>query len=755
MSAELDMSQYLGLFLQEAEEQLEILEKEMLLLEKDPTDERMSAIFRAAHTLKGSSRAMGFLNFAEITHEMENVLDLLRAGKLTLNSGIADALLNCLDVLNTAKESIIAGNGDAAESAELVLTLKSFQVPVGDSLELIVVDADNSTVATTSGSSSSSELSVESPIPPLELAPDVIEALELAQSTQSLFVAHVTLVDDCVMKFVRAFMVINAIQDRGELCACSPDREKLEEEHFESSFSLVFTHTEDVELITKKILSLGEIASVVVLPWQASFAVASSLDRIGGSPATTVPSLEVVEGTNSTSSGAASTQGQPNGGATSSAQETSSGQTEPTLSVVTPAELSKASSSSATGKVSAPAKKSETGQTVRVDVARLDELMNLVGELVIDRTRLTQIGSGLALKYHADENIEALAETVSHISRITGDLQDQIMKARMLPIETVLNRFPRMVRDLANKIGKEIDLDLVGGETELDRSVIEVIGDPLLHILRNSIDHGIEPPSDRESLGKPRVGKIRIVARHQENHIVIEIMDDGRGIDVERVKAKAVASGLISKETAERMSEKEGLQLIFASGLSTASQVTEISGRGVGMDIVRSNIQKLGGIIDLDTQLGQGSKTSLRLPLTLAIIRGLLVTVSNVTYVLPLGAVIETLLIPSDQIQTVNKREVVVIRGVTTPLVRMQEVFDSGLEHRKESAEHFMVVVGIAEQRIGLIVDKLIGEQEVVIKSISRFCGEIKGISGATILGNGNVALIVDVNGVVERNLLR
>jgi two-component system, chemotaxis family, sensor kinase CheA len=314
----------------------------------------------------------------------------------------------------------------------------------------------------------------------------------------------------------------------------------------------------------------------------------------------------------------------------------------------------------------------------------------------------------------------------------------------------VLNRFPRVVRDMAQKLGKDVKLELIGGETELDRSVIEVIGDPLLHILRNCVDHGIELPAERVAAGKPSSGTVCVKAQHRENNIVIEITDDGKGIDTARVKAKAVSAGHITAEAAERMTEREALQLIFASGLSTAAEITEVSGRGVGMDIVRSNITKLGGIIDLDTELGKGSKFSLKLPLTLAIIRGLLVSVQEVVYVIPLGSVIETLLIDRDQIQKVNDKPVVVIRGMTTPLVQMNKVFKtSNITSQEQPESSYVVIVGLAEQRVGLVVDNLIGEQEVVIKSLSRYCGEVAGLSGATILGDGNVAMIMDINALL------
>lgn len=668
MSAELDMTQYLDLFLQEADEQLEILEQETLKLERDPTQDRLSIIFRAAHTLKGSSRAMGFLNFANLTHEMENVLDQLRAGGLILTTDIANALLNCLDLLCEIKANIAGGKGEQVDCSAQITILQQF-----------LSGEPPATVAVISES------------PALRVSPETEAALSIAATEKPVFEAQFRLRGDCVMKFVRAFMAISMVQDGGELLASVPNTEMLEEEQFELDFALFFQHTDSREMLMTKFSGIGEMDSFEVKAWVKDDSPAELKKDV----ATAVEKP------------------QP-----------------PSEAPTTP-------------------KKVETGQTVRVDVARLDELMNLVGELVIDRTRVSQIGTMLAAKYEYDENIEALGETVGHITRITADLQDQIMKARMLPIETVFNRFPRMVRDLAQKIGKEISLELLGGETELDRSVIEIIGDPLLHILRNSIDHGIEKPEIREAAGKPKSGRVVVSARHQENHIVIDIVDDGGGIDHNRVRVKAIQSGLVTKEAADRLSEKECLQFIFASGLSTAAEVSEVSGRGVGMDIVRSNIQKLGGIIDVETTIGEGTKFSLRLPLTLAIIRGLLVKVSGVVYVIPLGSVIETLNVENRQIQTVHKQEVIVIRGMTTPLVRLRNIFTTrNFIAETSTTSQYVVIVGLAEQRIGLVVDSLIGEQEVVIKSLSRFCGDVAGVSGATILGNGNVALIADVNGI-------
>ena len=677
MSQNQDMNQYLDLFLQEADEQLETLEQETLKLESDPSDERLQAIFRAAHTLKGSSRAMGFSHFAELTHEMENVLDLLRSGQLAVTLDSADCLLSCIDTLAQMKDSISAGQGDGqVETKALVIELQRLQSGVSP-----VLRGKKSAVSDSAQTTS--------------IAPDLWPTLELASEESPVFHAKIVLADDCAMKFVRVFMAINVAQQMGELLATHPAQEDLEEERFDSAFELVFHANGAIEEAEGLFKEISEIESVVVQPWQT-------------------PKPEE--------------------------QTQASQDSAPKLELQVNENLVKAQ---AEAKPEAQQRKSETGQTIRVDVARLDALMNLVGELVIDRTRIAQVAAELsAVTTHPA--IEALNETVSHIGRISTDLQDQIMKARMLPIEVVFNRLPRVVRDLAHKLDKDINLVLEGGNTELDRSVIEVIGDPLLHLIRNSLDHGIELPDQREASGKPRTGTVTVKASHQENHMVIEIKDDGRGIDPNRLKAKAVETGRLTQDQADKMSDREALHLIFGSGFSTAKEVSEVSGRGVGMDIVRSNLQKLGGMIDVDSKVGEGSTFTLRLPLTLAIIRGLLVREDGNVFVLPLGSVVETLFFKEEEVQSINQKEVILLRGVTTPLVRLPHLFEGGAKASDKPG--YVVIVGLAESRVGLVVQDLVGEQEVVIKSLSGFVGELKGISGATILGDGRVALIVDVS---------
>lgn len=640
-----DMAQYLDLFLQEACEQLEILERETLGFERDADLQRVHALFRAAHTLKGSSRAMGFLKIADLTHEMENLLDRLRSGEIECSSAVVESLLGANDMLSALTEDVRTGTDSGLDPTSLVEKFRALQANASE------------------GS---------------------------AAGTARTLRACVTLDPGCVMKFVRAFMAINAASEKGEVIESIPDRAALEEEEFESAFEMFVLTEESASSLLARLKKIPEVAECVV----------EEVSELPGSmPA---PASAVVP--------------------------------DPPPSSPAPKRL-------------------DTGQTVRVDVARMDELMNLVGELVIDRTRVAQLASSLASRFPGDEAIDQVQETVAHIGRVTAGLQESILKARMLPIETVFSRFPRMVRDLAQSLKKEVGLEMRGADTEIDRSVIEIIGDPILHILRNSLDHGIESPEAREQSDKPRRGTVVLSARHIENQIVIDIEDDGSGINVERVKAKAVERGIIDRPTAAAMTEQEAINLVFASGLSTATDVSDVSGRGVGMDIVKANIQRLGGMIEVQTRPGRGTRFTFRLPLTLAIIRGLLVRVGEGSYVVPISSIVETLLVRERDIQQLPDSEVLVVRGTITPLVRLRTWFRGRVTELppNESDKRYVVVAGVADQRVGLVVDGLGGEQEVVIKSLGANCGDTRGVSGATILGDGTVALIVDVNEVVTR----
>ncbi|NOV80108.1 chemotaxis protein CheA [Clostridium saccharobutylicum] len=385
-------------------------------------------------------------------------------------------------------------------------------------------------------------------------------------------------------------------------------------------------------------------------------------------------------------------------------------------------------------------------KTIRVDVDRLEHMMNLVGEMVIEQTRIAQVSSSLHNRYIADDSVEDLIGISGRISRVVSELQESIMKARMLPVQQLFSRFPRLVRDLANSLEKDIDLILEGGETEMDRTIIEDITDPLIHLVRNSLDHGIEKPSIRIDKGKPSKGTLRIKAFHQENHVIVTVEDDGAGLNIEKIKQSAIKKEVVSAQEAEILSEQEIINLIFKTGLSTANNVSDVSGRGVGMDIVRNHIDKLNGIIDVETKEGEGSKFTIKLPLTLAILAGLLVKIHNETYALPMSNIIEIVRKPKGEIEYVKNQSVVVIRDKVLPIIWLHDYFKLPKENKKKNV--FIIVLGIAEKRFGIVVDELVGNQEIVVKPLGAYIGKIEGISGATILGDGSVAHIFDVVGI-------
>ncbi len=394
-------------------------------------------------------------------------------------------------------------------------------------------------------------------------------------------------------------------------------------------------------------------------------------------------------------------------------------------------------------------RKATVEQTIRVDVKRLDDLMNLIGELVLGKNRLLKIYDDVEERYEGEQFLEELNQVVSSVSLVTTDLQIAVMKTRMLPIGKVFNKFPRMVRDLSRELHKEIELVISGEETELDKSIVEEIGDPLVHIIRNSCDHGIETPEERVAKGKPPKGTVELKAYNEGNHIIIEIVDDGKGLDADMLKAKALEKGLINEKEADQMSDKEAFMLIFKPGFSTAAQVTNVSGRGVGMDVVRSNIEKLNGIIEIDSEVGKGTTLKLKIPLTLAIIQSLLVSVQEEYYAIPLASVLETVRITPDEIQSVEGRSVLRLRDEVLSLVHLADLFD--VERVFSMGEHaYVVIIGIAETKIGLIVDSLVGQEEVVIKSLGEYLKGIEGIAGATIRGDGRVTLIVDVGAIMD-----
>ena len=701
MGFDFDMSaEDIRVFLDEAEEQLQLMESCIVRLEKDGGNpEHLQEIFRAAHTLKGSSATLGHKKMAEVTHSMENVLDKLRKGKLQLSTAVVDTLFACLDVLQAFKEEIATGEESSVTTHEILAKLTAIDTVVGGGA------AAAAPVAAVPPAAASAPVGLPGGMPSLT----AIEGEKLKNGLgrgMTPFYAAIALDKNSPMPAVRAFQALLAMGDMGELIRSWPTQMEVEED------------------------KVGEEVKILLLTREPMAKVRSVLEG--------VPDVKVSELTPVGAVGPQPKQTEEAAAAVMAVEETESAR-----SVDAGVEKGDAINASKGGKNAA--------RTVRVDVDVLDNLMNLVGELVIDRTRLMQIYTRLEGEREGDELTQVMASALTHIGRMTSDLQDEIQRARMLPVENLFRKFPRMVRDVAQKAGKDIEFVMIGQETELDRSVIEEIGDPLMHLLRNAVDHGVEGPMDRLKAGKPAKGEVILEAYHEENHIIISVRDDGRGIDPAKIRASAVRKGLLTEEAARRLSDTETVNLIWAPGFSTAERVSEVSGRGVGLDVVHKNIEKINGSVEIRSGVGRGTEFRVKLPLTLAIIRSLQVQVLETTYCIPLSSVVETDRIPVAQIQTVRQREVIVKRGEVIPLLRLIEAFE--LERAAgytEPEEIFVVIVSVLGKQIGMVVDNLIGEGDVVIKPLGKFIGDIPGISGATILGDGDVAIILDISSLIN-----
>ncbi|MEW6172123.1 MAG: chemotaxis protein CheA [Bacillota bacterium] len=680
----------ISVFMDELEEKIQILNDNFLLLEREGENQQvLQEIFRAAHTVKGSSAIMGYDGMSRLTHEMENLFDRLRQGRLKISGEMIDVLLEALDALKSLRDEI-TGQGKPADIEQVIKKIQRLLVD-----DEIVKDENKGTADSTPVLDSGT-LPVDGDV--LELT-EAEEEVIRAASTRGFnaYSVYVTVEPRCQMKFVRAFLIFRTLQEHGEIIKSVPPAEEIQEGEYDTTLELVLLSREGADRIKQLVLTISEVIDAVVDP--IMLAAASPQDGAPGE----IP------------------------------HEAQDGREE-----------FKKQSISVTNRVEETHKQVKT---VRIDVQKLDSLMNLVGELVIDRTRLDRFAEVFENRYDSSDLTEVLKDISNHLGQLTNDLQEQILKARMLPIAQVINRFPRMVRDLAHKLDKEIDFIVEGKETELDRNVLEIIGDPLIHLLRNAVDHGIEPPQDRVAAGKPRTGTIRLKAFHQEGNIIIIVEDDGRGIDVKRIRDKAVERGLVNPEAAERLSNQEVLNFIFLPGFSMARQVTDLSGRGVGMDVVRGQIEQINGQVELSTVLGQGTKFTIKLPLTLAIIRALMVSVSEQIYAFPLANVMETIYVSKDEVRRIGDSEVTVVRGQVLPLVSLARIL--GLPE-VDTARMFVVIVGSGSQRLGVVVTSLLGEREIVIKSLGCYLGQIPCVSGATILGDGKVALIVDVRSLIQ-----
>ncbi|MEK5333906.1 chemotaxis protein CheA [Lysinibacillus sp. FSL W8-0992] len=686
----MEVNQYLEMFIEESKEHLQACSEHLLELEKNPDDLAIvGEIFRSAHTLKGMSATMGFEDLADLTHKMENVLDAIRNEKIHVSPEILDIVFESVDHLEEMVMDIANGGDGKRDVSSTVAQLK--RIESGE-------EAAREVVATVAAEEKPQVSSV--------LEYDSFEQTVITQSAEQGFNAFeisVSLREDCLLKAARVFMVFEILEKDGDVIKSTPSVEKLEDEQFDQQFYVAFVTKESAEDMQKKLMKVSEVEEVKVASInQKQFSEKQQYEASQEAAATAIATVEAVETTTAKPAPAKST---------------------------------------------APAKADKShapvgNKTIRVNIERLDILMNLFEELVIDRGRLQSIST--------EVNHGELNETVERMSRVMGDLQTIILTMRMVPVETVFNRFPKMIRQLSRDLNKKINLEIIGAETELDRTVIDEIGDPLVHLIRNSVDHGIENPTARRAKGKPEEGTVVLRAYHSGNYVFIEIEDDGAGINRDKVLSKAISKGIVTHEQSLAMTDNQINELILASGFSTADVISDVSGRGVGLDVVKTTIESLGGNISIESTQDVGSIFSIQLPLTLSIISVMLVEIEKEIYAIPLSSIIETSIIRSSDIMNAHNQKVIDFRGKVVPLVFLEEIFEVPRKELQDDEFHSVVIVRKGEKLAGLVVDSFIGQQEIVLKSLGNYLTNIFAISGATILGNGKVALIVDCNALIK-----
>ena len=697
----METNQYMEMFLDESHEHLQSLNDGLLGLEDNAEDlSVLNEIFRNAHTLKGMSATMGYNKIAELTHEMEDVLDALRKEQLKISEDIIDTLFKCVDSLEQMIDNV--GNGepeDLIDVSNLVTKLSSILKG-----EAAPAAAPADAAASAPAAAPAAAAPAAAPAKTYDLTDSEKSVIqEAAGSGLRGIHLKVTLAETCLLKSARSYMVMNALDEVGEVIKTIPPSEDLEQEKFERSFEVILVSPAEEAAIQEAVMNISEIdkAETDIIDLNAKEPEPAPAPAPAPAAKPAAPSAPANTPAPAPHKAPAAAKAAPAGG----------------------------------GGGGAASKKAHASQSVRVDIDKLDTLMNLMGELVVNKVRLEQIGQ--------THRLSELTETLEQMDRVTTDLQNIVMKVRMVPVSQVFNRFPRMVRDVTKELNKEINLTIEGEETELDRTVIDEIGDPIMHLLRNSLDHGVEMPDDRVAKGKPRVGEVKLIARHEGNNVVIMVTDDGKGIDADVIRRKAVEKGLFTQDEVDRMDDADAVRIIFLPGFSTAEKISDISGRGVGMDVVRSKIESLSGHVDVETHVNEGSVFKIKLPLTLAIIQAMLVKVQEEVYAVPLGSIDSTINIQPEEIKTVQNREVIVLRGEIIPIIRMEQTLF--VPHVKDSDETFVVVVHAGEAKAGIVVDKLIGQQEIVIKTLGNLFMGLKMFSGATVLGDGRIALILDV----------
>ena len=665
----MDVSQYMGMFLEESMENLQTLNEALLDLEQNPDNiDRLNEIFRVAHTIKGMAATMGFSTIAELTHKMEDVLSKFREGKLFVTRNVVTVLFDCLDTLERMVSNIEVGNDEEVEISSIITDLE----------EVVNEREENSQVSV----SEDAEVEEEKDYNKVLNQYDISVLKQAKENAFNGINIKITLREDTLLKSARAFLIVQELENHGEILKSFPSTEDIENEQFETELFFVLITAKSKEDIKDLVNNISEIEEV-----ETSYVKIEDDFKGENNIANDIKKIPVKE------------------------------------------------------KVNTVAKKEHkeeankrSHQSVRVDLHRIDKLMNMVSELVIYRTRLEQIV--------INDKSQELIETIEQVERTTSDLQDLVMKIRMLPLEVVFNRFPRMIRDLSVELKKEINFVVEGSETELDRTVIDEIGEPLIHLLRNAADHGIESKEERAASGKDPIGTIKLVAYQEGTKALIKVSDDGAGINVEKVKAKAEKIGI----NTDGLSNNDIKNLIFAQGFSTNTVVTDISGRGVGMDVVKTKISSLGGTVDVISEEGAGSSFIIKLPLTLQIIQALLVKVGEETLAISLGFIDRVINYEEKNIKKTNGEEVIVYRDGIIPLIRLNETLNINSEETKKK---FIIIVKIGEKTVGLLVDSLLGQQEIVIKPLGKTLRSLKEYIGATILGNGLVTLILDVAALI------
>ncbi|GEK32542.1 chemotaxis protein CheA [Kurthia sibirica] len=680
----MDTNQYLEVFIDESNEHLQSCSENLLVLEKNPQDTAIvNEIFRNAHTLKGMSATMGYEDIANLTHKMENVLDAIRNDKMVVTPELLDVVFESVDHLEEMVADISGGGNGKKDVTQTVEKLRRLEN--GEPLE-----------GTSATQEEEISITSDDAIQSSELAFDDFEKTVLEQSSEQGFETveiRVTLRDDCLLKAARVYMIFEILEKLGDVIKSVPTVEKLEDEQFDSSFAVAFVTKDTPEDLKQKLMKVSEVETVIIT-------------QIAVKKLSTQPNEQ---------------------------EEVTTAQIQ-AIAVTPKSEEKQVTTTKSNGH--------NSSKTIRVNIERLDILMNLFEELVIDRGRLQSIATEL--------NHSELNETTERMTRVSGDLQNIILNMRMVPVETVFNRFPKMVRQLSRDLNKKINLEIIGAETELDRTVIDEIGDPLVHLIRNALDHGVESPEERLAAGKPEVGSVELRAYHSGNHVFIEIEDDGAGINRQRVLEKALAKGVITEESVASLSNKQIDELILASGFSTADVISDVSGRGVGLDVVKSTIEALGGSVSIESEQGKGSLFSIQLPLTLSIISVMLVEIEKEVYAIPLSSIIETSIIKTSDIMNAHNQKVIDFRGKVVPLVFLDETFDVPRASNDNDGFHSVVLVRKGDKMAGLVVDSFIGQQEIVLKSLGNYLSNVFAISGATILGNGQVALIVDCNSLIK-----